>query len=85
MQISSTHLDDIVDEERSNNCELNWSNWAKVLKSDKLREVETLHFELELAMHIRSTHSHDTARVINNGNWVEEIWFWSKLELGWVS
>jgi hypothetical protein len=69
MQISSTHLDDTVDEEKSNNYELNWSNWVKVLKSGKLRKVKTLHFELELAMHIGSTHSHDAARVINNGNW----------------
>jgi hypothetical protein len=85
MQISSTHLGDIVDEERSSNCELKWSNWVKVLKSDKLREIETLWYKLKLAVLVASMHSHDDAEVIKIGNWMKEVWFESKFELGWTS
>jgi hypothetical protein len=85
MQISSTHLDDTVDEERSSNYELKWSNWIKVLKSGKLREVETLWYKLKLVVLVASMHSHDGAEVMKIGNWMKEVWFESKLELGWTS
>jgi hypothetical protein len=39
----STHLGDTVDKESYSNYEMNWSNWVKVMKSDKWRKVETLH------------------------------------------
>jgi hypothetical protein len=52
------------------------------MKSGKWRKVETLHFELELAMLVASMHSHDNAEVMKIGNWMKEIWFESKLELG---
>jgi hypothetical protein len=38
------------------------------MKSGKWRKVETLHFELELAMLVASMHSHDDAEVMKIGN-----------------
>jgi hypothetical protein len=85
VQISSTHLGDTVNEEMSNNYELNWGNWVKVLKSGKWRKVETLRYKLKLAVLVASMHSHDATRMMKIGNWMKEIWFESKPELGWMS
>jgi hypothetical protein len=74
MQTPSTHLGDTVDEERSGNYEMNWSNWDEVMKSGKLMKIETLCCRLELAMLIASMHSHDDVEVMKIGDWMEELW-----------
>jgi hypothetical protein len=61
MQAVSNHLGDAVNERRSN-------NWEEVMKSGKWRKVETLHYELELAMLVAFVHSHDGAEVMKIGN-----------------
>jgi hypothetical protein len=85
MQAVSNHLGDAVCEGESNNYELNWSNWDKVMKSGKWREVETLWYKLKLEVLVAFMHSHDGAEVMKIDNWMKEIWFESKLEFGWMS
>jgi hypothetical protein len=70
MQTFSIHSGDTVGEERSGNYVLEIRNWIKEMKSGKWRKVETLHFELELAVLIASTHLHDVAELVKNDNWM---------------
>jgi hypothetical protein len=61
MQTISNHPGDAVNEERSNNSAVNRSNWDEVMRSSKLRKVESLHSKLELAMLVASMCPHDAA------------------------
>jgi hypothetical protein len=42
----------------------------------------TLHFELELTMHTPAIHLHYIAEAIKNSNWMLEVWFELKIEIG---